>query len=310
MSPKRQPSKQRRQAQNQRQRAALQNRRENAAAAGAVPSGTTSEGGSTGSGGGGGGGSLFSRLRGSAATGRAVRTGTPVSDQPVGYRAALSALLAAVAGAAVGALLISVPVNADGEVVNSAGAMAGEWTLSAAATLEDNAEATPEELADAVEDWTPNGKEPYAKASFPLSVFLILPVVGAALAFRAITKRSPAKVVNRAMYVTLFGTLLSGQPIIFLPTVVGIGIAAFQVRKAEVQAAQEEGGDAGAPTGGGVIDVDEVAEERAEEEELEADELAEDDSFLEAEDVASEFASDPAPPSSTLGRLRRSPNRE
>ena len=94
----------------------------------------------------------------------------------------------------------------------------------------------PSEVVDAVEDWTPNGEEPYGKAYFPLSLGLVLPVIGAGLAFRAVSKRSPAKVVNRTMYVTLFGTLLNAQLLfVFLPTVVGIGIAAFQVRKAELR---------------------------------------------------------------------------
>ena len=304
MSPKRQPSKQRRQAQNQRQRAALETRRANAAASGAMPGATTSGGASvstSGSGrsGSGGGGSLLSRLRGSATTGRSIRTGTPVGGQPIGYRAALSALLAAGAGAIVAALLISVPVNADGDMVNGPGAMIGEWTLSASAVFEEDREATAAELADAVDDWTPNGSEPYAKASFPLSVFLVLPVVGAGLAFRAVSKRAPAKVVNRAMYVTLFGTLLSGQPIIFLPTVVGIGIAAFQVRKAEIQAAPAEGEAATGPsTDGDVIDVEEA-------DEVEAEELAEDDSFLDAEDAVENDGK--AGEATLLGRLRRRP---
>ena len=95
MSTKRQPSKQRRQTQNQRQRAALEARRANAAAAGAVPDGKV--------GGGGVGRHELGRRRwlavlppprGASATGRAIRTGTPADGQPVGYRAALSGLLA------------------------------------------------------------------------------------------------------------------------------------------------------------------------------------------------------------------------
>ena len=320
MSTKRQPSKQRRQTQNQRQRAALEARRANAAA-GPVPSGKVGGGSST-SEGSGGGGSLFSRLRGTAATGRAARTGVPVGGQPVGYRAALSALLAAVAGVVVGALLLPVPVDASGDPVNTRGAIVGEWALSAHDTLDEDPSTSAEELADAVEDWTPNGTEPYGKAGFPLSLGLLLPVVGAGLAFRAVSKRESAKVVNRAMYVTLFGTLLSQQPIIFLPTVIGIGIAAFQVRKAEVQAAADEptGADDERAGDGGVIDVDEVDDVDSVDE-VEADELVEDDSFLDAEVAAGEAAATDddtdtdadadadadAAERSVFGRLRRRP---
>ena len=109
--------------------------------------------------------------------------------------------------------------------------------------MQENPDATAEQVVDGVEDWTPNGEEPYGKAYFPLSLGLVLPVIGAGLAFRAVSRRAPAKVVNRAMYVTLFGTLLNAQLLfVFLPTVVGIGIAAFQVRKAEVAAARGRGG--------------------------------------------------------------------
>ncbi len=124
----------------------------------------------------------------------------------------------------------------------------------------------------------PSGEEPYGKAAWPLSLGLLLPVIGAALAFRAVSKRAPAKVVNRAMYVTLFGTLLNAQLIfIFLPTVIGIGIAAFQVRKAELQGRRRGGGrhegeDVGEDDD--VIDVDEV---------IDAEEAVEGDQLIEAE---------------------------
>jgi hypothetical protein len=302
MSTKRQPSKQRRQTQNQRQRAALEARRVNAAGV-PVPDGKV--GGGSATTGTGGGGSLLSRLRGSAATGRAVRTGAPVGSQPPGYRAALSGLLAGVAGAVVGALLITIPVDASGDPITTRGGMVGEWTLSALDVVQDDPNATADEVVDAVDDWSPNGDEPYAKAYFPASLGLVLPIIGAALAFRAVSKRAPAKVVNRAMYVTLFGTLLNIPLLfVFLPTVIGIGIAAFQVRKAEVQAAAEaadlEGGER--PDGEAVIDVDEVDDPV---DDVEADELAEDDSFLDNEAAADEEDVDPSPPASGLARLRR-----
>jgi len=253
---------------------------------------------------------MFSRPRGSGATGGAVRSGASVSGQvsgqPVGYRAALSGLLAAVAAAVVGAVMIQVAVDASGEPVNSAGAMAGQWTLSAADALADDPSATAEELADSVEDWTPNGEERYGQAYFPLSLGLLLPVIGAALAFRAVSKRASAKVVNRAMYVTLFGTLLNAQLLfIFLPTVVGIGIAAFQVRKAEVQAGGVAAGADDTDPEADDTEVIEVDEVEVEVDEVEADELAEDDSFLDAEEAADPDAE--AAERTVFGRLRRRP---
>ena len=235
MATKRQPSKQKRQTQNQRQRAALEARRANAAT-GSAADGQVGGGSSTASS-----GRRFAVL--AAPRGERHRAGDPhrrvdAAATPPGYRAALSGLLAGVAAAIVGALLISIPVDASGEPIANAGAMAGEWTLSAWDVVQENPDATAEQVVDGVEDWTPNGEEPYGKAYFPLSLGLVLPVIGAGLAFRAVSKRAPAKVVNRAMYVTLFGTLLNAQLLfVFLPTVVGIGIAAFQVRKAEVAAA-------------------------------------------------------------------------
>jgi hypothetical protein len=284
MSTKRQPSKQRRQTQNQRQRAALETRRANAAAGGVADAKVEkSERSSTPSDGGG--GSVFSRLRGASTTGRAIRTSGAGRTEPPGYRAAMSGLLAAVAAAVAGALFIPVAVDASGEQISSRGALVGEWTLSAYDVVQENPDATADEVADQVEDWMPNDTEPYGKAAFPLSLGLVLPVVGAGLAFRAVSRRSPAKVVNRTMYVTLFGTLLTGQLVfIFLPTVIGVGIAAFQVRKAELRAAAEAAAaaDGEGPDGedDDVIDVDEV---------IDAEEAVEGDQLIEADDAAADL---------------------
>jgi hypothetical protein len=210
----------------------------------------------------------------------------------VGYRAALSGLLAGVAAAIVGALLIPIPVDASGDPVASVGAMAGEWTLSAWEVVQENPDATAQQVVDGVDDWTPNGEEPYGQASFPLSLGLVLPIVGAGLAFRAVSKRSPAKVVNRAMYVTLFGTLLNAQLLfLFLPTVIGIGIAAFQVRKAEITAAAAAGEGPVAAARDEVIDVEEAIDE---EEAFESDQLIEADAEAET-DAEVEPVSDDEP---------------
>jgi hypothetical protein len=278
MSPKRPASKQRRQSQNQRQRAALEARRANAAAR----PGPDVAGGGSGSKAASRGGSLLGRLRGAGTGGRAPRptatAGSAGSGQPVGQRAAMSAMLAAAAAAVVGSFLIQLPVDRSGEPIATPGALVAEWSLSALDEVRADGEATAEAVADAVDDWLPGGTEPYAVAAWPLSLGVVLPVVGAGLAFRAVTKRAPAKVVNRTMYVTLFGTLLASQLLIlFLPAVVGVGIAAFQVRKAEVVAQAEAAGD-GPTTDDDVIEADEVDEA------IEAEEAIEDDVILEVED--------------------------
>jgi hypothetical protein len=269
MASKRQPSKQRRQSQNQKQRAALDARREAAATARQTadvpPEATDPSDAGT--------GSVLSRFRGAASAGRTARTGG--TGVPVGHRAALSALLAAVAAAVVGSLLFNVPVDRSGEVISTRGALVGEWTLTAQEALDDApADATPEEIATSIDDWLPAGTEPYIKAFWPLSAAVVLPVIGTALGLRAVSRRSPAKVVNRTMYVTLFGALLTQQLlIIFLPAVISLAVAAFQVRKAEVAAAQAAPAD-------DVIDVDEVDEDiddDVNEAEVVEDEVAEDE---------------------------------
>jgi hypothetical protein len=280
MSTKRQPSKQRRQTLNQRQRAALEARRSNAAA-GRVPDGKV--GAATGSSGAGAGRSLLSRLRGASTAGRAVRTGgapTSTSGLPVGHRAAMSAMLAAAAAAAVGSFFIRLPIDRSGEAIGTPAAMVAEWSLSALEEVRGDPSASAEDTAGAIDDWTPGGEEPYAQAAWPLSLGVLLPVVGAGLAFRAVSKRAPAKVVNRTMYVTLFGTLLAAQLLIlFLPAVVGVAIAAFQVRKAEVAAQVAASTDDAAADDG--ADADEV---------IEVEEAVEDDAFLEAEAEATDEA--------------------
>jgi hypothetical protein len=271
MASKRQPSKQRRQSQNQKQRAALEARRQAAADGGATastPTGGSSSAGSSS------GGSVLSRFRGAPAAGRAART--KGAGQPPGHTAALSALLAAVAAAVVGSFLFKVPVDRSGEVITTRGALVAEWSLTAREAIADapSGEPTAETLAS-IDDWLPGGEEPYLVAFWPVSAAVILPVIGTALGFRAVSRRSPAKIVNRTMYVTLFGALLASQLlIIFLPAVISLAVAAFQVRKAEVQAAQAaatdgdvievaEADDDAEPVdepAGEVIDVDEVDE--------------------------------------------------
>lgn len=173
----------------------------------------------------------------------------------MGHRAAMSALFAAIAGAAVGAVLFKVPVDRSGEAITTREALVAEWVLSAEDAVQEAPEATPAEIADAVEDWTPGGSQPYVQAFWPISAAVLLPVLGTGLGFRAVSRRSPAKLVNRTMYVTLFGALLASQLLlIFLPAVISLAVAAFQVRKAEIATNQA----AAAAPGDGIVDVDEV----------------------------------------------------
>lgn len=258
MSPKR-PSKQKRAAQNRAERAARAARTTNAAAEPARPVAprTTSAGG----------GSLLSRLRSGGSTSGAAssasrgtgaareRAAARVPDQPPGYRAALSAVLAAAAGLMLCTVALRYPVNASGDVYTSE-SLAAEWSVSALRAAADQPDATAPEVARSIKEWTPGrSKATVAKALWPLSLALVLPLIGAGLGFQAVRKRSSAKVVNRALYATLFGAILTqGLLLLFLPAVLAMGVAMFQTRKAETIAAASSA----PPAGDGVIDVEAV----------------------------------------------------
>ncbi len=216
---------------------------------------------------------MLSRFRGAKSAGRSART-SGSGTLPVGHRAALSALLAAIAAALVSSFLIPVQIGRDGEPITTQGELVAEWSISAQETLADAPDSTAAELSAAVDDWLPNGTEPFIQANWPFSLLVFLPVVGTALGFRAVSKRSPAKVVNRTMYITMFGALLAGSQLllIFLPAVIALGVAAYQVRKAEVQAQAEA--QAAAPVDD-VIDVDEVVDAEVVEAEV-VDEVVDD----------------------------------
>jgi hypothetical protein len=257
MSPN-QPSKQKRASQNKAQRSALQQRK---AAAQASPSSGSGSGSSSGSSGGGGG--LFGRLRGSMSPGaggggagrtRATGGGSGGGglartraagaalrpNQPLGYRAALTGFLASLASLLLCVLAIRVPVDGGGDIYSPEG-LAAEWVTSALDVAVANPTATAAEVADEVEVWTPNrDRELIGTAIWPLSLAFALPVIGSFAGFRAVSKRRPGKVVNRAMFATLLGAFLTqGLFLLFLPSVIGLGIASFQIRKAEVAAAQD-----------------------------------------------------------------------
>ena len=150
-SGKRQPSKQKRTSQNRQQRSALEARK--AAASTPRSGGSSSSSGSSG----GGGGGLLGRLRGAVApsaprpstssgasgTGRgaARRPAGSRGDQPVGYRAALTGVIGAVAAVAV-SFIVSTPVTVDGDPYDAERVVA-EWSDTALKTAVEKPDATP-----------------------------------------------------------------------------------------------------------------------------------------------------------------------
>jgi len=269
-SGKRQPSKQKRTSQNRQQRSALQARK---AAASSPPSRSSGRPGSSG----GGGRSLLGRLRGAVAPsaprpatssgaagsgrGAARRPAGSRGDQPVGYRAALTGLIGAAAAVAV-SFIVSTPVTVDGDPYN-AERVVSEWSLTALDEAIDSPDADADQLQDDIDVWMPDREsERLAIAAFPASLAMALPVIGAYVAFRAVQQRRGSKVVNRAMYATLFGAVLTfGLLTFFLPTVIAVGVAGFQVRKAEAQAAMAEAAAAQGEDDGDVIEAEVVEAE-------------------------------------------------
>ncbi|MGQ0434108.1 MAG: hypothetical protein ACT452_17100 [Microthrixaceae bacterium] len=256
MSPQR-PSKQKRAAQNRNERAARAARAANANATPTAhrPSATAS-----------GNRSLLSRLRGGQPRSRtsAPRTSSAstrsVPVQPPGYRAAMSAVLAAVAALVLCTVALRYPVDVRGDVY-SGPTLVADWSISALRVVADEPDATAAEVVKGIDDWTPGrSKDTVAKALWPFSLSLLLPVVGAGLGFHAVRRRASSKVVNRALYATLFGAVLTqGLLMLFLPVVLAMGVAMFQVRKAETIAAVS----APTTTGDDVIEVDSVEDAAA-----------------------------------------------
>jgi hypothetical protein len=251
-SGKQQPSKQKRTNQNRQQRSALEARK---AAASRTSTSASSSGGARA-----GGGSLLGRLRGAFAAPAAPRAsgggtgggGTAASSaaaepsgdpltrngQPVGYRAAMTGLIAAFAAVAI-SFVVSTPVTDDGDPYDSERVVA-EWADTALQAAQETDATEPDAVIDEIgEEWMPNREsEQLAIAAFPASLAMALPVIGAWFAWRAVQQRRGSKIVNRAMYATLFGAVLTfGLLTFFLPTVIAVGVAGFQVRKAETSAA-------------------------------------------------------------------------
>jgi hypothetical protein len=149
--------------------------------------------------------------------------------QPPGYRAALSAVFAAVAAIVLCAFLLRYPVDGQGDLYTSE-TLVADWVATAIEAAQAAPDLDAAELADSIEVWTPGRDDQTVLAAlWPWSIATILPLIGAGITFWAVRRRAGSKVLNRALYATLFG--------------------AFQVRKAEAQALAAGAED-------GVIDVD------------------------------------------------------
>lgn len=250
------PSKQKRAAQNRNERAARAARAANAQVTtrseGGVSSSASTAAASS--------GSLLSRLRRGGASGSSTRSVARVSDarsrgaalrpdQAPGYRAALSAVLAAGAAVMLCVFALRYPVDERGDLYTRE-TLVADWATTALDAARDQPDATPKEVARSIDDWAPGrDQETVIKALWPFSLAIFLPLIAAGLGFHAVRRRSSSKVVNRALYACLFGAVLTqGLLLLFLPVVIAMGVAMFQVRKAETIAAAS----------GDVIEVDEV----------------------------------------------------
>lgn len=179
------------------------------------------------------------------------------SDVPIGQKAALTGVLAAVAAIAF-SFFNYTGVDANGDFYTQP-KIAAEWATSALEVSKAHPDADGPAVAAQVTDWMPNRTtERIPLALGWLSLAMVLPLLGAGLAFRAVRKRLGSKVVNRAMYATLLGMFLSqALALYFLPAVIAVFVASWQVRKYEMTVARAAAAD------GGAIDVDVVDDEPA-----------------------------------------------
>jgi hypothetical protein len=197
--------------------------------------------------------------RGSVRAARREGANRRASLQPVGYRAALSGLLAA-AAALVLCFLQATPVDHSGHLYSS-DRLVAQWAVPALDAAEHIPDPTPDKVVKAITpaEWaTGRSSERLIQAFWPFSAAVVLPMLGAFLAFQSVRRRRPARVVTRAMYATLLGAFITMSLFIFfLPAVIAVTVASYQVRKAENQelaAARAEA--AGDGPDGDVIDAD------------------------------------------------------
>jgi hypothetical protein len=158
--------------------------------------------------------------------------------QPPGYRAAFTGLLAAFAAVLL-CVLNATHVDSHGKLYTT-DRLVGQWALPALAAARRAPGSTPAALVAAVHEWAPGrGSERLVQAYWPTSLAMVLPVLGVYLVFRAVKGRRSARVVTRAMYATLLGAFLTLTFFtFFLPAVIAVTVASYQVRKAETAALQ------------------------------------------------------------------------
>lgn len=172
--------------------------------------------------------------------------------QPPGYRAAMSAVFAAAAAIILCAFMLRYPVDGQGHLYTG-DTLVADWVLTAIRAAQDQPGLDAAALSEAIEVWTPErSDETVLTALWPWSAAIALPAIGAGITFWAVRRRSSSRILNRALYATLFGAVLTqGLMLLFIPVVLAVGVAMFQVRKAEAQAMMAARGD-----DDDVIDVD------------------------------------------------------
>jgi hypothetical protein len=219
-------------------------------------------------------GSSSSGARSGPGAGGSVREtlATNRRNQPIGYRAALFSLIASVAVVVVCVVAVKVAVAGDGTIFSRTNTerLTAEWATTALRAASAAPEASAASLARGIDEWVPGWEEQtFAAATWPQSILLVLPVIASFLGFRAVRQRGTSKVVNRALLAMVLGSVLNPQVLqLFLPAVIGLGFAGYQLRKFEMTtaaAARASGGD------GEVIDADVVDADVVDAEVIDAD---------------------------------------
>lgn len=198
----------------------------------------------------------------------------------MGWRAALASLLMAVA--AFGLLALdTVTVDEDGKAVPAVELSPlyrfAQYSLGTGLEAAFEGEAPPSDVAEAVDDLVagPGDEESNSLAAYwPISAIFPLPILIAGFAFWTVHRGTAnGRQLMFCLFGMFFASMMTG--IFFLPALVALGFASFQVRKVEAAAAlaarrAAEEGD------GDVIDVDDVVDEGgAGDEVFEVDEVIE-----------------------------------
>jgi hypothetical protein len=224
MPSKRDPAKQRRQAENRAQRVAREARREAANRPRTRPAEPSS-----------------ARAEQSSEADRPTRPrrarGGAFAGKPPGYRAAFLALLFSIGSFA--SVAISNPeVDEDGRAYSFT-------ELTEIQEARDAGEGIPEERRNGL------------AAAWPLSALLVLPIgVGALAVVAGQRAADPTRAWMRCMFGAVVFALLAarippGYTVLYFPMVIALGVATFQSRKAQAQA--QVAGEATA-AGGGIIE--------------------------------------------------------